>query len=171
MGGSPVQTNFCLSPHFIYSRHQSLILERGVHRPSSAESLAPFYQDPTQRIIVLHTHIKPQYLALRAETLLELLKDRGGTEIGWDEWKNHVVVPFRYPSYRASRGVYVSGCRLFFVYPTSSGPYFQMQVYDFSMQGRTKSLGKLTIGGLGAVTHLSSTQMRARFPSEEFFCL
>ena len=168
MGGTPIQTNFCFPPIFSYAGEPSLILERGVHKPSPAESLAPFYPDPTQRIIALDTHSRPQFLVLRVETLLKLVKDRGGTDIGWEEWKNHAVIPTRSPrSSPACRGIYVSGCRLFFNYFTSSGPYCRMEAFDSSMQGRTKRLSERTIGGYGAVTLLSSTGLRARFPMKE----
>jgi len=50
-GGTPVQTLFHLSPHFGDFGHPPHLLERGAYKPSPAEYLAPFHQDPAQRIV------------------------------------------------------------------------------------------------------------------------
>jgi hypothetical protein len=78
---------------------------------------------------------------------LELLRDHGGTEVGWNEWKEHVVIPSRPPGTRAPRAVQVSGCRLIFVDSTATGSGYQMEVFDFSMQGRAKYSNERTNQG------------------------
>jgi hypothetical protein len=99
----------------------SFISERGMHNPSPAESLAPFHQDPAQRIIALHFKFHPRYLVLRVGTLLQLFKNHEGTEIGWDEWKDHLVFPSCSSDTLATRSVQVSGCRLIYFWPTAGG--------------------------------------------------
>lgn len=170
MGGTPKQTVFCLFPEY-NSLRPSFIFQRGAHKPSPAESLAPFHQDPAQRIIVLNMQPRPIYLVVRVEALLELLKDREGTEVGWDEWKNHVAIPSFSPGASASLTIQVSGCRLFYVYSTASSLCSQMEVYDFSMQGRAKYLSKRKIRGLRTLNHLSSTRAKRKIPSEDLFDL
>lgn len=160
VGKTPIQTYLYLSPHFTYFTPQHVILERGVHKPSPAESLAPFHQDPTQRIIALRIADPPYILVLRMGPLLKLLNGREGTEIPWDQCKDLVVVPSLCHGFPVPRGIKVSGCRLFYVYPALEG--YQMEVYDFSLQGRAKYLSKRTIEGLGKVSHLSSTGARIR---------
>lgn len=155
-----MQTIFRFLPHSIYSGRIILLLERGVHKPSPAEFMAPFRQDPTQRIVVLLLDTHPHYLIVRVGALLKLLGNREGTEIGWDEWKAHVAIrspPRRGPT---TLGAQVSGCRLFFsTYFTHDGPEprVQIEVHNFCLQGRAKYLGKRKNGELGEVGHLSST--------------
>ena len=169
--GTPRQIVFCLSPYFILSGSPSFILERGAHKPSTAESLAPFHQDPTQRIIVLNIPFIPNYLVLRVGALLELLKDREGTEVGWDEWKTHAAILSFPPSGAISHAVQVSGSRFFHIYSTAPDLCSQMEVYDFSMQGRAKYLSKREFRGLGAINHMSSTGAKARVPFRVLFGL
>jgi len=47
---APAKTSFQFSPYLRDFGYPSLLFERGVRKPSPAERLAPFYQDPTQRI-------------------------------------------------------------------------------------------------------------------------
>ena len=77
--GTPMKTVFHLPRRFggLY-----LTLERGGHKPSPVESLAPFHQDPNQRIVVLDTNSYLHYLVVQVAVFLELFKDREGTEIG-----------------------------------------------------------------------------------------
>lgn len=167
MGGIPSHKIFHLHPHLTHSIRNTPILERGAHKPSPTESLAPFHQDPAQRIIALHLQGPPYYLVLRVGALLELLKDSEGTEIGWDKWKNHVVLPSLYPGGPASRGVQVSGSRLFHIYLAGYTPC--ISVFDFSLHGRAKYSSKQTDLALGAINHLSSTGVGVRSPLGFFF--
>lgn len=163
-GGTPIQTFFYL-PRFYEDLF--FILERGMHKPSPAEYMAPFHQDPTQRIIVLETRFPSPSLCLvvRAGAFLQLLKDHEGARIRWDEWKHHVVIPL-YRRRTITHEVRVSGCRLFSISSTDYRTGFQIEVYDFSMQGRKKYLSEneKACGGLGAMRFLSSTGAGANIP-------
>ena len=170
VGGVPVQTSLRLSRHFDSFGIQPLRLERGVHNPSPAESLAPFYNDPAQRIIVLETQ---SYLVLRVGLLLEILESRGGSEVGWDEWKRHVFTPSTSHIQESHQvaltaEVWVSGCRLFFSYPVGPGQDFQMEVYDFSVLRREKYLSDRVDEELGGIGCLLPTGAKAQVPSGVF---
>ena len=159
---TPTQTTFHLSPQFKDSGGSYLLLEQGVYGPSPEESLVPFYPDPAQRIVMLNMQHDRRYLAICVGALLEF-KSRGEAEIGWDEWKHHVVVP-RFVSDQWMIALWVSGCRLFSVFSTQSDPDAQMQVYDFSPRGRAQYLSEETDQSLGGLRYLSPTTARARIP-------
>jgi hypothetical protein len=157
--GAPVQTLFHFPLPFICTGRLSLLLERGVHKPSPTESLAPFHQDPAQRIIALAVPYTFYYLVFQVGALLELLELREGSEIGWDEWKSRVVTPSTDQEFVR---IWVSGCRLFCVGSIGEGQNAQMEVYDFSVMGRAKHLSGRVNELLGGVRYLSSTGARAR---------
>jgi len=135
------------------------MLEQGAHKPSPEESLAPFHQDPTQRIVALTTRWPPGCFVVRLRTFLELLKDSEGSKIEWEEWKHHVLIP----SIRLGRvvdRVRASGCRLFLLSSAGYMSDFQMETYDFSMHGSAKHLTEQIGEGseeLGVMNYLSST--------------
>lgn len=162
--GVPIQTTFHLSPHFGRFGSPSFRLERGVHRPSPAESRAPFHQDPTQRIIALSMPDSFRYPVFRVQALLELLKVREGSEVGWDEWKSSVVIPSIDPNSPERVEAWVSGCRLFYLDSLESVQGTRMRVYDFSMQGRAKYLSERANEDLGGVRDLSPTEADGRVP-------
>jgi hypothetical protein len=169
IGGTPGQTTFHLPPHFTYSAWQSLISEPGMHNPPPVGSLAPFHRDPAQRIITLQFQSNPPYLVLRVGALLELLNQREGTEIGWDEWKNRVaMIPSLSCSAWALRFVQVSGCRLIYFWWTAAGSGSVMEVFDFSMQGRAKRLKEWITREIGTVNSLRSTVWMVKIPLEGF---
>ena len=158
VGGVPLKTLFHLPPlPFV---NPPLLLEHGAHQPSPEESQAPFYRDPTQRIVALHP---PHYSGtpiFRIGALLELLKGREGSEIGWDEWKSHVVIP-TFDSDRDSHPhLWVSGCRLFSV--DSEGA--QAEVYDYSMRGCVEYLSDQVSCEFGELRYLSSTRAKVQLP-------
>lgn len=157
-GETPMQTTFHLPPQFDWFQ---LLSEQGVLEPSPEESLAPFCPDPAQRIVILQVHPVKYYLAVSVGALLEL-GSCGGTEMGWDEWRSHVVVP-RLFSYETGL-LWVSGCRLFSICPTESSPDGQMQVYDFSKRGRARYLSKEADQSSGALRCLSPTPAQATIP-------
>ena len=167
-GGAPVQTLFHLPPHFGDFEYPPLLLEQGAYKPPPAESLAPFHQDPAQWIVALSMPDHPGYLVLPVEALLKLAEDREGCEIGWDEWKHHVVIP----SIRQQDldEIWVSGCRLFSV--TSAVPSedvgsdVRMEVYDFSIQGRAKYLTERVNADLGGVRYMAPTGANLQLPWE-----
>ena len=164
-GGTAVQTRFRFPLFFSSPRGVNFTLESGGHESSPSECLAPFRQDPMERIIALSIKREPHYFVLRVRTLLELLEGREGTDIGWDEWKDHLVVPSLPRRAFRSRRILVSGCRLFFIYPeTYVGEQVLTEVYDFSPRGRANCLSKRTIEELGTVDQLSSTGAKVRFP-------
>ena len=132
-----MQTFLHLSPSFTDCWDFSFHLEQGVHAPSPEESLAPFHQDPMQRIVVLEIGRCSHYLVLKVETLLELVANCAGSKIGWDEWRDYVVIA---PSGPDFAGIWVSGCRLFCICEGDSGQDPQMKVYDFSAQGLARHL-------------------------------
>ena len=140
-----------------------LTLERGGHKPSPVESLAPFHQDPTQRIVMLYTRSYLHYLVVRVAVFLELFKDREGTEIGWDEWNHHVVTP-SVDLEDVAHIFRVSGCRLFFICSTREDLGFQIRICDFSMQGRVKYSSERESGKFGIVKCLSLTGAWAQIP-------
>jgi len=156
-GGAPVQTLFQLPTGF---RYLSLSLERGVHKPSSAECLAPFYRDRTQRIVALSMHTSG-YLIFTVEALLRLAEGREGCEIGWDEWKMHTIIPF-VPEPVLTQ-VWVLGCRLFCMNFAGRGKV-GMHMYDFSIRGRAKYLTKRVNTDLGGVGYLASAGTNVRLP-------
>jgi hypothetical protein len=151
-----------------YSRSPSFILERGVYKPSAEESLAPFHRDPTQRIIAFHPQRNQHYFVLRVGAFLELSRGREGTEIEWDEWKNHVAIPSRTVRTRRLRAVQVSGCRIIFIGSAATGSGFETEVFDFSVEGRAKYSSSGLVSGLGRIDHLSSTGGRVQIPLEGF---
>jgi hypothetical protein len=171
IGGTPIQTTFLFPPHFVHSVTPSLISERGMHNLSLAKSPVPFHQDPAQRIIALRFESSPRCLVLRVGALLELFKDREGTEIGWEEWKNHVVIPSLSRRSWGPRSVQVSGCRLIFFWSTAGGLGSEMEVFDFSKQGRAKHLKKGRTPEFGRVNRLFSAEGIVQAPSEGFLGL
>ena len=158
VGRSPVQTFFQLPTHFTDSRSPYLQLEEGVHEPSPAESLAPFHQDPSQRIVALDSRSSPYYLVIRVGALLGFLGSHEGSKIGWDEWKSHVVIPATNPGQWGNLCTWVSGCRFFSLCLTD----FRVEVYDFSMRGRASYRIERVNEDFAGVRCLSSTGVRAR---------
>ena len=157
MGRNPIQTNFSLP----YLRCPHFVSDRGGPAPFPLGSPAPFHHDPSQRIIAFSSLSRPRLLVLQVGALLELSRDRGGTEIRWDEWKNHLTVPYRSRWIRGPRMVHASGCQLIFVDPAVTDSGFVMEVYDFSVRGRAKCLSN-EIRGLGVLNSLSSVGGRVR---------
>ena len=143
-GGAPTQTTFQLSLQFGGFQEPRLVLERGAYKPSPAESLAPFHQDPTQRIVALVTLTSSanRIFVFRAQALLELSKGRESSEIKWDEWGNCVVIlsiDSDGPGFETA--FWVSGCRFFCFRSTHSVQGARVELFDFSVEGRAKCLG------------------------------
>ena len=162
-----MQTTFQLSPLFSEFRYPHLVLERGAHKPSSAESLAPFHQDPTQRIVALTTPLSSAHpiFVFRPQALLELSKGREGSEIKWDEWGGCVVTPSigsEDPEFETA--FWVSGCRLFCFHSTNSDQGTGVKLFDFSVRGRAKYLGARVSETLGDVRYLSPTGADGQIP-------
>ena len=81
VGGLPAQTSFQLPWCLHDTVYPSLLSERGVHKPSPAEHLAPFYQDPAQRVATFSTQDLFRYLVFPVEVLVGLAKGREGHEM------------------------------------------------------------------------------------------
>lgn len=64
-----------------------------INHSQQSKYLAPFHQDPTQRIVALTMPHAFGYLVLPVEPLLKLVEGREGCEITWDEWKKHAIIP------------------------------------------------------------------------------
>ena len=164
VGGAPTRKTFHLFPNFDLLGRPFLLLEQGVHKPSPAETLAPFYQDPIQRIAALFVNHSFGFPAFRVGMLLELAEGHEGSEVGWDEWKGLVVNP-SIGLYRVDvLDAWVSGCRLFYISATPSSPDAEMRVFDFSIHGRRKHLIEHVNTNLGGVRTLLPTDARAQVP-------
>ena len=164
VGGAPVQTSFQFPTNFRDFEHPTLLIERGMYKPPSAECLAPFHQDHTQQIVVWFITHPSGYLVFPVEALLRLAEGREGYKpIGWDEWKIHVVTP-SIPDPDIVR-VWVSGCRLFCINSIVHDEVeVEVEVYDFSLQGRAKYVTEHANADLGGVRHLVSTGTCVRPP-------
>ena len=163
--GIPVQTSFHLPSLLGGFGNPPLLLERGAHKLSPVESPAPFNRDPTQQIVVIHLSQAVHYFVLKIGTLLKLLESREGSEIGWDEWKSHVIIPSIDPDCVGIHHAWVSGCRLFVLDSQDLDDRdAQVEVYDFSMQGCSEYLSNRVNSELGGLRHLSSTKVEVRFP-------
>ena len=140
--GTPTQTWF-RGP--TSSSRWTCISEAGGYKPSPQDTLtAPFYPDPSQRIFALS--LKPQRTlrVIKVETFLRLARERAGREVQWREWKSHLVETLLKRELDRSQEVqpWISGFRLFHVstVPDDIIRSCDLHVYDFSGQGRMKSL-------------------------------
>ena len=157
IGGIPIHTYFPLSPQFVNPEYPVLLLERGAHKSSVAESLAPFHPDPSQRIVVLRFSSSLPCLVLRVQTLLEFIGSQEGSEITWDLWTSRIVIAsINLDLPWGGTCIWVSGCRLFFPHPTDNG----IKVQDFSVRGCTKHLNGRVNEGLPEVAAPSSAMVR-----------
>ena len=163
--GTPMQTVFLLPPCIGDFQGIHLLLEQGAYEPSPAESLAPFHQDPSQRIAVLYIELAKYYLVLRVGALLEF-GDSRGSEIGWDRWKSCVAIPPINLDQLIRSDLWVSGCRLFSVYQWDLNSPVYVEVYDFSVQGRARHLSSWVNEEFGGLKYLSSTGTSVRIPLE-----
>jgi hypothetical protein len=90
--------------------------------------------------------------------LLELLQSREGSEIGWDEWKNHVIFPSLDLNFPSLVNLWVSGCRLFILDPIRGSQGARIKMFDFSVQGRARHLSEGVDEDLGRIVCLSPTE-------------
>ena len=116
------------------------MVEDGGHEPSPQDTLvAPFYPDPSQRILGVSVEIE-DCLVMKIETFLELAREREGGEFQWEEWSPHLLEarmerkPHTIPLGRS----WVCGSRLFRVASTRAGYEASLYVFDFSPRGRMK---------------------------------
>ena len=120
------------------------IVEAGGHEPSPQDTLtAPFYPDPSQRILALSRDVQEGFSVMKVGTLLRLAREQARGEVRWGEWSPHLlqtslkwggVFPFDFER------SWVSGFRLFRASLWRSTYTCYLHVYDFSPRGRTKHL-------------------------------
>ena len=99
------------------------------------------------------------YLVVSVGALLEL-NSRGGIEIEWLEWRDHVVIacPFMDETLRPF------GPRTPVLLYSSMQSFLdaRMQVHDFTLRGRARYLSKEANRSLCRLRHLSSTPAQAQ---------
>ena len=127
-----VQTTFWFDPHKSrYTETFFLHLDQGGNEPTPEEdSFAPFYQDPSQRILTVQFFEDIYIFAVKVEVLLKLAREHGGTELEWEQWRTHVV---EVPSLD-SVFLWVAGPRLFSLSSIErwDDEKSWVDVYDFS---------------------------------------
>ena len=142
--GKPTQTSFYLSTIHDVARFSYLVSEPCGHVPSPDELMtAPFYPDPTQRILALCYNSPGRCFVINVELLLELAREREGQYVGWEEWVLHTIeVQVGPPDH-----IWVSGCQLYCtvsdVADEENDESSHLQIYDFSHAGRSKHLHTL----------------------------
>ena len=142
VGSTVTQTTF----HFDRRKHLdladvNLYIEQGGHKPSPEESLlAPFFPDPSQRILVIELRQWGAVFVMKTEVLLRLAQEWGGGALEWEQWKGHGIGVRP----RDVADIWVSGPRLFCV---SAAEETWMDVYDFSPQASSRHLGTTTHRG------------------------
>ena len=166
VGGTPRHTRFHLSPRFAGLGRLSLVLEQGAHKPSAAESLAPFHQDPSQRIVALDLQCAPYPLVLQVGALLEL-KNRGEADIEWDEWKSLVAFPHFQSDHENTSETWVSGCRLFSLCSVNYLVGLHLDMHDFNMRGDSGCLYEEDEELYGDLKTLGHTEGREEVPRDE----
>ena len=122
--------------------------EKGGQKASPEEDLlAPFYQDPSQRILAIevcgHPHVA--FFAVKIEALLGLVREWGGADLEWGQWgTNAVEVPFEKGS---EVHPWVSGSRLFCrCWFSAFGGDEWVDVYDFSPRASARYMGTVCDG-------------------------
>jgi len=122
------QTTFHFNPNQpSYAIH--LYLDKCGHKPSREEALlASFYQDPSQRVLAVDFVEWDCIFVMKIEVLLKLARERGGTDVEWQQWNGHVI------GVQPGSGefVWVSGPRLFYAWWVNDAGW--MNVHDFSLR-------------------------------------
>ena len=140
MGPEPIETTFYIPSSYIQIDPDSrLSSESCGYAPSPDElTTAPFYPDPSQRILVLFANPR-WYFVINTERLLELAREWGGQTVEWCGWDQTIEI--RISSRRASYCTWISGSRLFCISPSETDYGLKnLQVYDFSRASRAKNL-------------------------------
>jgi len=143
--GKFTQTTFYFDPYL----HKDLEIpgiasDLGGHEPSREDDLsAPFYPDPSQRVLVLGFLGNLCLLIVKVEALFELAQEREGEDIQWEEWQTHMTWV---QCTRHTTGFGVSGHRLCCRYSTESGGVL-MDVYDFGAGASDVRHTETTEGG------------------------
>ena len=122
-------------------RHWLCLFETGGYKPSPQDLLAaPFYPDPSQRILALSVEPRNAFYVMKVETLLRIARERAGGVVQWEEWKPSLIETARGNHSRTyRRGHWVSGFRLFSTSSVSSEGS-DLRVHDFSPHASMKFL-------------------------------
>ena len=127
------QTTF----YFDLSKHNGLfaadlVFDRGGYQPSHEDDVfAPFYPDPSKRVVVVGFLSQSSLLVMKIETLLRISRERKGENIPWEEWQTHAIPISRGPN---TSSFWVSGPRVFCMSMTRSEERL-VEVYDLSPRG------------------------------------
>jgi hypothetical protein len=149
--GVPVQTWF-YGPTVFQS--WAWMVEASGYEPSPQETLvAPFYPDPSQRILAMSLDTQDGYSVMKVETFLRLARERAGGRVQWREWSPHLILAYakRRPLTLTYIRSWVSGSRFFRISNPGGRSTFHFNVYDFSPLGRTKHFWRG--GGTHKVMH------------------
>ena len=127
----------------VSSRNLACLFDTGGYKPSPQDTLAaPFYPDPSQRILALYMKSQGGLHVVKIETLLRLAMGRVGEEIQWEEWKSCLIetIPHGTPDAAYYLGSWVSGFRLFSASVVLGESACNLCVYDFSPHASMKFL-------------------------------
>lgn len=121
------------------------LFDAGGRKPSPQDILsAPFYPDPSQRILALFPEPWTGFYVTKVETLLKIARERAGEEIRWEEWNSYLIETTwgTHCSTTYHWGYWVSGFRLFssFVDWQDHHRSRNLRVYDFSPHASMKFL-------------------------------
>ena len=103
---------------------------------------APFYPDPSQRILAMSMDPFWGYYVMKVETLLRFAIERVGEDIQWEEWKTCLIETGPQQTLNAPRYLrsWVSGFRLFSAFQALGDRIYDLRVHDFSPHGMAQFL-------------------------------
>ena len=137
---APTQTRFHSAAS---SRRWIPFFEASGYNPSPRDILsAPFYPDPSQRILALSMGPQWGFHVIKVERLLRFARERAGEEIQWEEWKQYLfeTVSQGIPDGIYYLGSWVSGFRFISAFIAWGDGGCTLRVYDFSPRGSMKFL-------------------------------
>lgn len=155
---SPVKASFSFSSaHVTFPTH--LLSEPCGYTPSPDElATAPFYPDPSHRILAVGVENRWWYV-INAELLLELARERRGQNVGWDEWRTRCI-PVSVKDLAGINSIWVSGCRLFCaVSRGTDGSQAYLRIHDFNRACRAKNLDTPSGIGMGGRSRETSPDL------------
>ncbi|KAF9643840.1 hypothetical protein BDM02DRAFT_3191141 [Thelephora ganbajun] len=144
---NPIETSFFFSSAYPKAPTWYISSEPCSHTPSPDELMtAPFYSDPSQRILAMYFGRCDACHIINIEQLLELAREQVYQEVEWEEWRTHAVeVPVGEED--CIGHIWVSGCRLFCTVSDGLGSegdaLSYLRVYGFGHAGRAKHLHAL----------------------------
>ena len=125
-----------------------LHLDKGGHEPTPEEDLlAPFYQDPSQRILALEFHGDRPVFVMKTAILLELARKHTGKKLGWGQWRTYVI---EVESHFGNGPFWVYGPRLFCMRWKEVEDVW-VDVHDFSPRPSARHIRKLAYDSPGVM--------------------